>query len=275
MRNLTRCSLFLILFISCVGNCFAQSSEPSSNEPPLSSPDEYIERGTTLWHKADYDGAILNFTKAIEIDEASLTTAASGKIQVERLTKAYLNRAILVGEALGKHHDAIADLDRAIQLRPQWDEAYNERGLLHMAAKDLYRAVADYTMAIEINPKSVKAYVVRGHARYELRDYIGATEDWNTSIEIDPNYYSAYFYRGTTRSNQRDYKGALADYSKMVELDPDSCSGYELRGFLLLALGRDAEAERDFNKCYILNPSERPKIEQKSNDVKRRRALSR
>lgn len=276
MRHLTGYSLLLILLISCVGNCFAQGAKALANEPPLSSPDEYIERGTALWqNKADYDGAILNFTKAIEIDEAGLRTAGLGGIQAERLARTYYKRAILVGEVRRRYDDAIADLNRAITLHPQLEEAYCERGLMYISTGDFYRAIADYTDAIEINPKSITAHLGRGRARKEIRDYIGEMEDYNTCIEIDPNDPGAYFQRGIVRTSQRDYRGALADYNKLIELDPHSFSAHELRGELLLFLNRDAEAEQDFKECFMLKPSERPRIEKRVNEFKRLRSLSR
>ncbi len=276
MRHLTRYSLLLVLLISCVGNCFAQGAKTLATNPPLSSPDEYIERGTALWQKkADYDGAILNFTKAIEIDEAGLATAGPGGTQAERLARTYHKRAILVGEVWRKYDDAIADLNRAIELRPQLEEAYCQRGLMYITTGDFYRAIADYTEAIEINPKSINAHLGRGRARKAIRDYIGEMEDYNTSIEIDPTHPGAYFHRGIVRSSRRDYRGALADYNKLIELDPHSFPAHELRGELLLFLNRDAEAEQDFKECFILKPSERPAIEKRINELKRLRSLSR
>jgi tetratricopeptide (TPR) repeat protein len=274
MRHLTRYSLFLLLFISCTGYCFAQAPKTSTNkpDPPLSSPDEYIERGTALWHKADYEGAILNFSKAIELDEASF---GSDTVQAERLVATYFKRATLLSEIRRSYDDAIADINRVIQIRPQWGEAYEKRGQVYMAASDLSNAIADYTRAIEINPKFADAYFYRAIARNGLRDYAGEMEDLNTCIEIDPNDYRAYFYRGVARNNRRDFKGALADYDKGIELKPDSPTSYELRGELLLYLGRDTEAEQDFNKCFVLDPSQRPRIEQRVKEMKRLRNLSR
>jgi tetratricopeptide (TPR) repeat protein len=271
MRYLTRHSLLLALIIICAWDCSAQKLHPQSSSPAsaLSSPDEYVNRGTALWHKADYEGAISNYSKAIEIDETSLTPA--GEVQVKRLAQTYLNRAILLGEALRNFDGAFADLNRAIQLRPEWDELYLHRSLAYLATNDFDSAIADDTRAIECNPKSARAYLQRSIARYDVGDLNGALDDSNMALETDPREIGAYEMRASLRSRKHDFQGALADYGKSIELCSHCIEAYRHRGELLLYLGKDAEAEQDFKKYLALDPSKRVEIEQMINKYKRLR----
>ena len=62
--------------------------------------------------------------------------------------------------------------------------------------KDYNGAIADYTKAIELNPNYANAYYNRGISKHNLKDYNGAISDYNKAIEIDPNYANAYYNRG-------------------------------------------------------------------------------
>jgi tetratricopeptide (TPR) repeat protein len=66
---------------------------------------------------------------------------------------AYHNR----GSALqlkGELDRAIADFDKAIELKPDYASAYNRRGLVYAAKGDYAHALADVTRADELAPKT-------------------------------------------------------------------------------------------------------------------------
>ncbi len=83
---------------------------------------------------------------------------------------------------------------------------------------DFKGAIADYTKAIEINPQYADAYNNRGAAKYSLKDTQGAIADYNKAIEINPQLALAYYNRGNAKHGLRDQPGACADYKKAVSL---------------------------------------------------------
>ncbi len=65
---------------------------------------------------------------------------------------AYFNRAGWSRE------QAIADYSRAIEINPNYAEAYKWRALRYSLADDHDRAIADDSRAIELDPNDAKAY---------------------------------------------------------------------------------------------------------------------
>ena len=86
----------------------------------------------------------------------------------------------------GDYRGAIADYDRAIELKPDYADAYYNRRISKSALGDYYGAIADYSRAIELKPDFAEAYYNRANAKSELGDYEGAKADRKRAIELDP-----------------------------------------------------------------------------------------
>jgi tetratricopeptide (TPR) repeat protein len=95
---------------------------------------------------------------------------------------------------------AIADYTTAIQLNPEFAEAYNDRGFAYYLKGDVERAIADYTRAIELRPNYPKAYNSRGVA-YMAHGYGSAKSvpDFDRAIALDPHFRYAYINRANAR----------------------------------------------------------------------------
>lgn len=124
----------------------------------------------------NFDQAIVEFTKAIDIDP--------------NLAKAYNNRGVAYAQE-GSLPRAIADFTMAIANNLKDSEAYNNRGRAYASTGNLTQAIFDYTKAIENNAFYVKAYNNREIAYYKLKEY-KAWSDVHT-VEaiggtIDPNF---------------------------------------------------------------------------------------
>ena len=97
-------------------------------------------------------------------------------------------------------------------------DAY-QRGVGKQRKGDLDGAIADYTKAIEIDPQYADAYSNRGFAKSAKGDRDGAIADCTKAIEIDPRHADAYANRGNVKWNSRDFEGAAADLKKATEID--------------------------------------------------------
>ena len=57
---------------------------------------------------------------------------------------------------------AISDYDKAIQLKPDDADAYNDRGNAKSALGQHFAAISDYDKAIQLKPDDAHAYYARG-----------------------------------------------------------------------------------------------------------------
>ncbi|MEW5861656.1 MAG: tetratricopeptide repeat protein [Cyanobacteriota bacterium] len=54
------------------------------------------------------------------------------------------------------------------------------------------KAIEDYTQALDINPNFTEAYTNRGVARFDLGDTQGAIDDYTLALQLNPNFAVAY-----------------------------------------------------------------------------------
>ena len=69
----------------------------------------------------------------------------------------------------------------------------------------------DYNKAIEINPNFTEAYYNKGVLKEKSDDTKGALENYNKAIEINPQYADAYHNRGRLKVKSGDVEGAKQD----------------------------------------------------------------
>jgi tetratricopeptide (TPR) repeat protein len=142
----------------------------------LPVPKESSERWSGLGHlklrNGDYDGAIADFTRALELDPD--------------MSGPYLLR----GNAKKLKRDyagAIADYTRAIELELEYkDVMLTARAEARELTGDLDGAIADYTRAIEIDPKFFGNYRSRGLAKQKKGDVKGAAADIARAEQLAP-----------------------------------------------------------------------------------------
>ncbi|MDC0056813.1 tetratricopeptide repeat protein [Alphaproteobacteria bacterium] len=144
-----------------------QSTQAKTTNPPQ----DQINTLTNLYHSGP----------------AAETEKACGE-----LLKAYPQSPIItniLGAALqgqGKLQEAVANYDRAIQIRPNYANAYSNRGTALQEMGRLEDALESCDRAIQIKPDFADAYSNRGSALQELGRLGEASENYRKAISIIP-----------------------------------------------------------------------------------------
>ncbi len=164
---------------------------------------------------------------------------------------AYNNRGTAYNN-LSQYDRALADLDAAIELKPDFAEAYNNRGFAYNHLNQNERAIADYSTAIELKPDFADAYNNRGFAYFSQQQCERAIQDYTTAIELNPNNATTYINRSAAYFLLEQYDRALADLDAAIELKPDDAGVYVGRGVCWQRLGDEAKARADFARARQL-----------------------
>jgi len=197
------------------------------------------------WDRA-YDTALRAFDRAKE--NAREGGTSTGLAQVH-FYSGYIHQ-----EHLGDVETAIADYDRAIDLEPEYAEAYNNRGNAYLDLGDLERAVEDYDRSLELgNPEPHLVYNNRGNAYRQQSEYERAIGDYEQAIELQPDFAEGYHNRGIAYADKGMIDQAIADYTRAIELKPGLVQAYFARGTAYVEQGGYDQAMADYNQAIALN----------------------
>jgi tetratricopeptide (TPR) repeat protein len=150
---------------------------------------------------------------------------------------------------------ALSDYNKALSFNQNYANAYNNRGNYYAIVKKEYdRALQEYAKAITLSPKDARIYSNRGFAYDRNNDPENALRDYNKALELDQNLPNAYVNRGILYSEKKEYEKALQDFNKAIELNPIYAFAFYGRGNLYFQKKEYDRALQDFNRVIELNP---------------------
>jgi len=139
----------------------------------------------------------------------------------------------------GNYEKAIEYFTKAIELKPDYAEAYFNRGLAYFkmgsrytteGRENLNSAIVDFSKAIELNPNFIDAYYSRGLAKIAFIHFYdkpfsqeteqlfeSAIEDFKKSLSLDPEYYIAYAGLGNAYDLHGDFGKAIEAYEEALK----------------------------------------------------------
>jgi tetratricopeptide (TPR) repeat protein len=148
---------------------------------------------------------------------------------------------------------AIEAFTRAIELKPDFYDAYVCRGIAYIESGDATRALADLTTAVQGMPKNFQIYYNRSIAYMELNDSDSALADMDQAIRLAPKDSNNFNYRCFIHSSRKEYDAAIQDATEAIALGAGK-SGYNNRAIALEKKGDYPAALEDWNKVLELQP---------------------
>jgi tetratricopeptide (TPR) repeat protein len=168
-------------------------------------------------------------------------------------TEAFNNRGIARAEH-GDLKGAIEDYSHAIRLDPTYANVFNSRGVARRDLGDTDGAMQDYTLAIRFKPTHAEAFNNRAIEHAAKGDFESALKDWKESIRLKPDFAAAFGNRGMARSNHGDLDGALEDFNHAIRLDPTDPDACDSRATVHANKGDLDKALLDYNRAIHLKP---------------------
>ena len=99
--------------------------------------------------------------------------------------------------------------------------AWFSTGYLRVQLGEHEKAISDFSKALDLKPDYVEAYYNLGTAKLKIGKFKEAIDDFDKVLELDADYPQAYYSRGFANLSLRKYEDASADFRKALDLKPD------------------------------------------------------
>jgi tetratricopeptide (TPR) repeat protein len=119
----------------------AKSTTQSSTQTSQNNAETAVDQGNAYYSKQDYDKAIAEYTKAIQLN----------------FNYAYTYHCRGNAYYVKDYDKAIADFTQAIRIDANYKDAYYYRALAYYLKGDHDKEIADWTQVIRLDPKNADA----------------------------------------------------------------------------------------------------------------------
>ena len=173
------------------------------------NPDLYYKRSLINFKLFEYDSALNDINKAIELFTKPEYYCQRGKVH----------------QAFRKYHDAINDYTSAISLDGNCFEAFMERGYTREFIYDYELAISDYKKALDIQPYNEDVVFMLDCAEGSYETYKEneiLISNLTDKIAKSPENYNLYQERGYYYNCQGKYDLASLDYDIVLKQEPNN-----------------------------------------------------
>jgi Tfp pilus assembly protein PilF len=120
----------------------------------------------------------------------------------------------------GEIEKAFRLFDQAIQINPNFSNAYSNRANVHRLHKKYDLAIKDYSKSLEINPTELRVLYSRANSFLENRNFENAIADYSSIINKQPDFENIYFDRAYAYIRLEDYAKAKTDLESQLKMAP-------------------------------------------------------
>ena len=146
-------------------------------------------------------------------------------------------------EKAGKYHEASKEFTRAIDINPEFSEAYYHLGFSSLQDGDDQRAIRALMQLTQLEPDNNRARMALGQIYFGLGYYNDALALYLRAREQSPQDPEIYFNIGLINFEQKSYSDAAPILQRAIALDPRMAKARKL-------LASVYEAQNDLPNAY-------------------------
>jgi tetratricopeptide (TPR) repeat protein/tRNA A-37 threonylcarbamoyl transferase component Bud32 len=203
---------------------------------------------------AELTGELVALYDALPREEKAFGERYVAKGGKETLTAIDWNNKGTALAALGRPEEAIACLDRALEVNPRYAAAWNNKGDALRVLGRPEEAIACLDRALEVNPGLAEAWSNKGNALRALGRPKEAIACYDRALGVNPRYAGAWSNKGCALGEQGRPKEAIACYDRALEVNPGYADAWSNKGNALRVLARPEEAIACFDRALEVNP---------------------
>lgn len=200
----------------------------------------WINLGNQLYRQEKFSQALAAFETALD-HQVDLYQAWYGMAQV-------LN-------TLGDYNGALTAYNQVLTLEPEFAQALRDRALVRILAGQPQQAVADLDRAVQINPQDYVSWYLRGNLFWKYQGWHDAAlGSYDRALTIAPNFAEVWIERGRVLSTLGHGQQAIESLETATRLEPQLVDGWYWLAVILHAETKPAAALKATEKLLAVDP---------------------
>ena len=123
---------------------------------------------------------------------------------------------------IGYWQSTVPLMNRAIEVNPRSDVAYNNRGIVFAQDRNLAAAKRDFESSLRINPKRYDTLSNMGNVLLLQKDTAGAIAQYRASIALKADWDESHANLGAALAKESRWQEAAAEFRIALRLNPNS-----------------------------------------------------
>ncbi len=204
----------------------------------LGDPYVFILRADSLHNSEQFDKAVLEYTKAMEIDG--------------NVADAYVGRGVSL-TAQDALEAAQQDFVRALEIEPNDAHARVKLAIVLTMRRNYKAAISELGKALLVDPKNAEAYLRAGNVHYFMKEYPKALENYNLAVKADPLDPNALNGLGLGYFSLKRQPEALENFSRAIAVNSLVDRYFRNRAAVWTATQKFGNAAGDFKTASMVN----------------------
>jgi tetratricopeptide (TPR) repeat protein len=193
---------------------------------------------------------LLKNSKPVE----ALLKAQSGYDQSTQDPESWLVLAACLG-ANQRDLEALPLIQKALKVRPNYAEAFANRGLVRLRAKNTSDAIEDFEKAVAVEPHLTQIWELLGALRYENKNLSGAIEALKKAQALEPGNVNHLINLGELLRQDQRIEEAIAILKEATEKAPENANAWINLGAALQQDNNIENAQVAYKKALAINPN--------------------
>jgi tetratricopeptide (TPR) repeat protein len=199
----------------------------------------YLSMGQILTNRHQYDEALPNLLKAVEINPI--------------FVDAHYNLGVLFAKR-DEPNKAIEHYRKAVELEPNHVKVNNNLGVVLLKQNLTEEAIIHFQKALKQDPYMAAAHINLGLAFSKQDKLSDAVVHYSKALQISSNLPKAQFQLGDALVKQGRTEQGVHHIKRALQIDPDFAEAHNNLGGQLLQEGKIDEALKHFNAALKTNP---------------------
>lgn len=223
----------------------------------------YFDLGVIFLRLSDFQHALGQFEAGLNVPAAAgpppdleLAIKELGAAPgLSRSAEAHAILARMLGMGGAGSKAVLTELQEAVRLRPDFAEAHNQTGLVHLQAGDDAQAIAAFRQAIKIRPEYADAHANLG-ATLTPTDVDESIRELQKAVELQPGLLKAQFNLAIAYGSSPRYGPAkeIEQLRKLLAMDANHPRAEFALGKALVRTGKVQEAVPHLDRAVKAEP---------------------